>query len=161
MNGSVAARLLAGLAPRFGRRSVKRTPMSSTVIPRVAIATSVAVLLVAIAACAGGSSTPTAPTGASISVPDPSNATALTYTANVAPILQSDCTTCHNASTRSGGYDLSTYAGVMRAVTPGSAGSLLVRVTQPGGLMYSMLRTTAPEKSATIKRWVVDFNAVQ
>lgn len=127
----------------------------------VAIVTTVAGLLALVAACAGGASSPTGPTSASISVPDPSNATSLTYTANVAPILQSDCTTCHNSSTRSGGYDLSSYAAVMRAVTAGSAQSPLVRATQPGGPMYSMLRATPAEKSATIKRWVVDFNAVQ
>lgn len=118
-------------------------------------------LLAAAGGCGGGGMSPTGPTSASISVPDPSTATSLTYTANIAPILQSDCTPCHGPSTRSGGYDLSTYAGVMRAVTAGNANSVLVRATQPGGLMYSMLRTTASEKSATIRRWVVDFNAVQ
>jgi hypothetical protein len=141
-------------------RSAGARAPSARQIRTVAILASVAGLLVT-AACAGGTSSPTGPTGASISVPDPTNATSLTYTANVAPILQSDCTVCHNSSTRSGGYDLTSYSAVMRAVTPGSAQSPLVRVTQPGGLMYSMLRTTAAEKSATIKRWVVDFNAVQ
>jgi hypothetical protein len=112
-------------------------------------------------ACGGGGNTLTGPTSVSISVPDPSSATSLTYSADIAPILASDCTACHNSSNRSGGYDLSSYAGVMRAVTPGSANSVLVRATQPGGLMYSMLRSTAAEKSATIRRWVVDFNAAQ
>jgi hypothetical protein len=109
----------------------------------------------------GSAANPSAPSSASISVPDPSGATSLTYSANVQPILASDCTPCHNSSTRNGGYDLSSYSGVMRAVTPGSPNSALVRATQPGGLMYSQLRTTAPEKSATIRRWVVDFRAVE
>jgi len=128
---------------------------------RAAAAVGVIAMLVLASACGAGASTPTGPSSTSISVPDPSNATSITYTANIAPILQSDCTTCHSASARTGGYDFTTYAAVMHAVTPGSAQSPLVRATQPGGLMYSMLRTTAAEKSATIRRWVVDFNAVQ
>jgi len=114
-----------------------------------------------LATACGGASSPAAPSSSSISVSDPSTATSLTYTQNVQPILASDCVTCHNTSNRNGGFDLSSYTGVLRALTPGSANSLLVRVTQPGGLMYSNLRTTATEKSATIRRWVVDFNAAQ
>lgn len=123
--------------------------------------TGVFALALAAACGGGGGSSPTGPTGASISVPDPSTATSITYAANVQPILASDCTPCHNASVKNGGYDLSSYAGVMRAVTAGSANSVLVRATQPGGVMYSALRTSATEKSATIRRWVVDFNAAQ
>lgn len=77
------------------------------------------------------------------------------------PILAADCTVCHNASRRDGGYDFTTYAGVMRAVAAGSAASPLVRQTQPGGAMYSNFRGSAPAKSETIRRWVVDFKAVQ
>lgn len=115
-----------------------------------------------LAACGGGGSNSlTGPTTASISVPDPSTATSITYSTNIAPILQSDCTACHNSGTRSGGYDFTSYAGVLRAVTPGSSRSPLVVATQSGGVMYSMLRTSSAEKSATIRRWVVDFNAAQ
>jgi hypothetical protein len=46
-------------------------------------------------------------------------------------------------------------------VTPGSASSVLVQVTQPGGLMFGNFRATPAEKAATIRRWVVDFNAAQ
>lgn len=119
------------------------------------------VLGVTLVACGGGGNRLTGPSSTSISVPDPSNATSITYTADIQPILQSDCTACHNSSSRSGGYDFTSYSGVMQAVIPGNASSPLVVATQPGGLMYSMLRTSAPEKSATIRRWVVDFNAVQ
>lgn len=121
------------------------------------------VLLAAMAAACGGGggNNLTGPTSASISVPDPSGATSLTYTANIAPIVQSDCLVCHSSSVRSGGYDLSSYSGVMRAVSPGNPASIIVQVTQPGGLMYSMLRSSASEKSATIRRWVVDFHAAQ
>lgn len=130
---------------------------------RSVVSLSVLALSLLAVSCGGGSASPTAPGngGTSISVPDPSTATSLTYSANVQPILASDCVTCHNPSTRSGGYDLSSYAGVMRAVTPGSARSPLVIVTQPGGLMYQRFGATPTAKADTIRRWVVDFNAAQ
>jgi hypothetical protein len=122
-------------------------------------------LLFALLAASCGGSSPTAPSGGggttSISVPDPAGATSLTYSANVQPILASDCASCHNPSNRSGGYDLSSYAGVMRAVTPGSARSPLVAVTQPNGIMYQRFGATPTAKAETIRRWVVDFNAAQ
>ena len=116
-----------------------------------------------LAACGGGQIIPTGPTTAtsSASIPDPSTATSLTYTSNIAPILQGDCVMCHNSSLRSAGYDLSSYSAVMRAVTPGNANSVLVRATQPGGVMYSMMGASASNGAATIRRWVVDFNAAQ
>lgn len=110
--------------------------------------------------CGGGGSSPTAPSS-SISVSDPSAATALTYSANIAPILASDCTSCHNSSNRNGGVNLTTYAGVLQTLTPGNANSLLIQVTRPGGLMYSNFRSTPAEKAATIQKWIVDFAATQ
>jgi hypothetical protein len=110
--------------------------------------------------CGSGISSPTAPES-SITVPDPSTATSLTYGANIAPILASDCTYCHSSSNRNGGYDLSSYSGVVRALTPGNANSLLIQVTRPGGLMYPNFRSSPAEKAATIRRWIVDFNAAQ
>lgn len=111
--------------------------------------------------CGGaGGSSPTAPSS-SITVSDPSGATSLTYSANIAPILASDCTFCHNSSNHNGGVDLSNYAGVLRTLTPGNANSLLIQVTRPGGLMYSNFRSSPAEKAATIQKWIVDFAATQ
>jgi len=110
--------------------------------------------------CGGSGSSPTAPSS-SISVSDPSAATSLTYSGNIAPILASDCTACHNSSNRNGGVNLSTYAGVLQTLTPGNANSLLIQVTRPGGLMYSNFRSTPAEKAETIRRWIVDFGATQ
>ncbi len=47
----------------------------------------------------------------------PCDSTAITYTSAVAPIMQRSCAIagCHDAQTRSGGYDLSSYRGVKRA----------------------------------------------
>ena len=133
-------------------------------MPRPVFLGLAAAVLSGIAACGGGQIIPTGPTqtnSTGASIPDPTTATSLTYTSNIAPLLQSDCVMCHNSSTRGGGYDLSSYAAVMRAVTPGNANSVLVRATQPGGLMYSMMGSSAPNGAATIRRWVVDFNAAQ
>jgi hypothetical protein len=117
--------------------------------------------LVAVAAACGGS--PTAPDATPTPGPtqDPATATSLTFTADVQPILNNDCVPCHGGSRTENGYNFTTYAGVLRAVTAGSASSLLVRVTQPGGIMYQEFRGSAAAKAETIRRWAVDFKAVQ
>ena len=120
-----------------------------------------AVFLLSLVAACGGS--PTTPDTTEISGPvqDPANATSLTFTADVQPILSNDCVPCHGGARAQNGYDFTSYTGVMRAVTAGSASSLLVRVTQPGGLMYQEFRGSAAAKAETIRRWVVDFKAAQ
>ena len=110
--------------------------------------------------CGGSATSPTAPSN-SVTVSDPSTATSLTYSGNIAPILASDCTYCHNSSNRNGGVDLTSYSGVLRTLTPGNASSLLIQVTRPGGLMYANFRSTPAEKAETIRKWIVDFNAIQ
>jgi hypothetical protein len=111
-----------------------------------------------ISACGGGSS-PTAPdtTGP---VQDPATATSLTFAQDVQPILNNDCVSCHGSSRQEAGFDFRTYSGVMRAVAPISNAAILVRATQPGGIMYQEFRGSAAAKAETIRRWVVDFKAV-
>jgi hypothetical protein len=111
------------------------------------------------AAC-GGTSSPTAPDSPG-PAQDPATAASLTFSADVQPILNNDCISCHGGSRQEKGYDLRTYSGVMRAVTAGSASSILVRVTQPGGQMYPEFRGSSAAKAETIRRWVVDFKATQ
>lgn len=137
-----------GTAPRFKRRWI--VILGIVLLPAA----------LELWGCGGGAGSPTAPSS-SITVSDPSSAASLTYGANIAPILASDCTSCHNSSNRSGGYDLTSYTGVLRTLTAGNANSLLIQVTRPGGLMYSNFRSTPEEKAATIRRWIVEFNAVQ
>ena len=109
-------------------------------------------------ACGGGP--PTAP-DTSAPMQDPATATSLTFGADVQPIINNDCVSCHGGSRQEKGYDFRTYSGVMRAVVAGSASSILVRQTQPGGAMYQEFRGSAAAKSETIRRWVVDFKAAQ
>ena len=119
------------------------------------------VLFAAVGASCGGS--PTAADSVTTPGPtqDPAAATSLTFSADVQPLLNNDCVPCHGGSSTNGGVNLTSYTNVMRTVTPGSSRSVLVTVSQPGGLMYSEWRGSASAKAETIRRWVVDFNAAQ
>ena len=85
----------------------------------------------------------------------------LAYTQDMAPIFASDCTPCHSGSRPSGNYSMTTYANVMRDVTPGSAASRLVVWTQPSGSMYRYFSVDRAGRSDMVKRWVVDNKAAQ
>jgi hypothetical protein len=105
---------------------------------------------------------PTAPTASSTSSSGTtSGSTTLTYVKDVQPILASDCVRCHGPSRRDAGVDLSTYANVMQTVVAGNANSLLVLVTQPGGLMYGQFSGSQSTKATTIRDWVVSSHAAQ
>lgn len=97
---------------------------------------------------------PTTPTA-------PPSTQALSYNQDLKPIFDSDCTVCHSGSRPSAGYSTSTYSGVMRDVTPGSANSRLVIWTQPGGTMYRFWTGNASQKAAMVRQWVVGDNAQQ
>jgi hypothetical protein len=75
--------------------------------------------------------------------------------------MSADCTSCHGPTRRDAGYDLSTYAGVMKAVSSTTANAKLVRVTQAGGLMYGQFKSNAATKAKTIYDWVVTYKAAQ
>lgn len=117
-----------------------------------------------IAAC-GGSSSPVSPSSTSSSTSTTTTVgtgvTTYTYTTDIRPILTSDCTRCHNSSQHEAGYDFTTYAGVMRAVAPGNANSLLIRVTSSRGIMYPELTGNRAQKAQTIYDWVVTSAAAQ
>lgn len=139
-------------------------------MPKLMVALCPAALLVAALGCAtSGADLPTAPTSTSAttgsssgsSTTPPAPVTGLTYVKDVQPILNSDCIVCHRGGAASAGVDLSSYTGVMRVVTPGSANSILVLVTQPGGLMSSLFRGNPGQKSSTIYQWVVNNNAAE
>ncbi len=99
------------------------------------------------------SSVASAPTPLASATPAPAQPPTVAYTQDIQPILQADCVRCHS--------QLSTYAGTMGVVVPGSASSPLVQVTQPGGLMYSHLSGDRAAKSDLIRRWVVENGAAQ
>jgi hypothetical protein len=93
--------------------------------------------------------------------PTPTPSAALAYVQDMQPIFASDCVVCHSGSRPSAGYSMSTYAAVMRDVTPGNPNSRLVIWTQSNGSMYRYFSGNRSSKADMVKRWVVDSNAAQ
>jgi hypothetical protein len=129
---------------------------------------SVLAALLFLVSCSGSPASPSAVTtsppaasGGSSGTGTTTSTTPLSYVQDIAPILNSDCTRCHSGSRPDGGVLLTSYPNVLRYVQPGSASSLLVRVTQPGGLMYSNLTGDRATKAARIRAWVVDNSAIE
>jgi len=114
----------------------------------------------ALSAIACGSSSPTSPSDIGITLTG-TGVTTYTYTADVAPILTRDCVSCHSGSRADAGLNFTSYAGVLRAVTPGSDQSPLVRVIQPAGPMYANLSGDRNQKVQDIYDWVVNSHAAQ
>lgn len=136
-----------------------RTPFgphaSRARLPALAVTCGLAATLV-LSGCGQGS-----PSGPSVT-PTATGTGATTYTyATVQPILATDCVACHGPTQRQAGVDLSSFAGVSRVVTPGSDQSVLVLVTQPGGLMYGQLSGDRTTKAGVIYDWVVNSKAAQ
>ncbi|MGE3274394.1 MAG: hypothetical protein AB7O67_04740 [Vicinamibacterales bacterium] len=123
-------------------------------------------LALAAGACSGGTPTsPTETTTTTTTTPTTSGGSSGTasvaYTPDVKPVFDADCIRCHNARTRDGGVDLSSYATVLHTLSPGNANSILVRVTRSGGAMYGEFSGNRTAKSELIRSWVVDNGAAQ
>jgi hypothetical protein len=114
-------------------------------------------VILALAAACGGSGSPTGPSASVTGT----GVTTYTYTTDIRPIMSADCTSCHNASQRDGGYDFSTYAGVLRAASAGQAASPIVVQTRPGQVMYAHLSGDRTHKAEVIYDWVVNSNVAQ
>ena len=95
--------------------------------------------------------TPAAAAPTPTSAPPPTVA----YTQDIAPIMASDCTVCHNDRSPAGRYSTAGYTQVMKAVRAGSASSSLVIVTRPGGHMYGFLSGDRVAKASLISQWVL------
>lgn len=128
---------------------------------RLAIVLGVASLAAGIG-CAGSSSvtSPTVTSGTSPTVVG-TGSTTVTYTKDMQPILAADCVSCHGPSVQQNSVNLSTYAGVLKVVSVGNTNSLLIQVTQPGGLMYSMLSGNRTQKAQTIYDWIMTSHVAQ
>lgn len=88
-----------------------------------------------------------------VPAPTPAPPVGVAYNQDIKPIVDADCTRCHSA--------MATYSGLLAFLTPGSASSRLVTVTQSGGSMRQYLSGDAAGKADQIRRWVVDFNAAE
>lgn len=114
------------------------------------------------AATTPASTTTTTPTTTSTTpTPVPTAATAqkIAYSPDLQPVFNSDCTSCHGGSRPAGSYSMSTYSGVMRAVTVGSASSALLIVTRSNGSMYRFFSGDRAAKAAMVNQWVVTDGA--
>jgi hypothetical protein len=108
--------------------------------------------------------TPTVTPGTGGPTPTPTaspSGTSLAYTPDLQPVFASDCLVCHSDRNPLGRYSMSTYSAVMRAVSPGSASSTLVRVTQSNGSMYRYWSGNRTTKAALTRDWVVTSRAAQ
>jgi len=119
----------------------------------------------------------TGPSGAAIPTPTPGPAASpgaatptptaspagptIAYIPDMQPIFASDCLVCHSDKNAQGRYSMSSYASVMRAVTPGNASSTLVRVTQSNGSMYRYWSGDRQTKASRTRDWVVTNRAAQ
>jgi hypothetical protein len=104
--------------------------------------------------------TPT-PTTPAPTTPVPSTPVTVAYVQDLATIFQNDCVRCHSGSRPSANYSMSTYAQVMRAVSPGNPRSALVVTTQRNASMYRYWSGDAAGKAALVRSWVVDNGAAQ
>jgi len=111
---------------------------------------------------ASDTSNPVSPTG-STSAPAPTVPVGqpLAYVQDMQAVFASDCVPCHAGSRPAGNYSMSSYANVMRDVTPGSAGSRLIVWTQPNGSMYRYFSLDRAGRADMVKRWIVDYKAAQ
>ena len=91
----------------------------------------------------------------------PGSASTVGYTDDIKPILDADCTRCHNTLNHNANVDLSSYAAVLRTLRPGDANSVLIQATRTGGSMSGEWRGSAAAKAELVRRWIVDFNASQ
>lgn len=136
------------LMPPLAIGCVKANPPTDTGDPVVSTPTS---------PTAPTSNGPTNPTSPATSEPTP-----LAYNPDMKALFQSDCVLCHGSGRVDGNYRMTTYTQVMAAVRAGSASSLLVSVTQPGGSMYRYwtgTNTTRSGKAAQVRSWIVTYNA--
>lgn len=118
-------------------------------------------LAAAAAACGDGPATATSPSfviGGGVAS-NPGGADTIGYTQDIKILLDGSCIRCHNSRSREGGVDLSSYATVLRTVTPGSANSQLIRESRSGGPMFRYWNGSAAAQAELVRRWVVEFQA--
>lgn len=116
--------------------------------------------LVVTIACGGSPTSPSSLDSVAVTVTG-TGVTTYTYTKDIAPILATDCVSCHNAGNSQSGVNLSTFAGVSAVVTAGSQNSLLVKATQPNGPMFINLSGNRTAKTQIIFDWVVNSKGAQ
>lgn len=88
----------------------------------------------------------------------PSQGTSLSFAGDIRPILQQNCASCHSGNEAPGGYDLTSFSGLLGPgsdgvsnAIPGNAQSLLVAITQSGDHAGF-----AGNQAGVLRKWVVE-----
>jgi hypothetical protein len=85
----------------------------------------------------------------------------LAYVQDIKPILDADCSSCHSAREREGGYSVASYADVLDGQRTGDAQSSLVVTSAPGGSMYRYFGRDPTARAALVFRWMVVYDAAE
>lgn len=115
------------------------------------------ILILALAACSGQQTTSSSSSSGSQSG---TGSTDVSYTNDVAPILDSRCASCHGGQRTESGFNLTNYASLMKggrrgaAIVPdNSSGSLLVKLISSGQMPQRGPAVT-PAQLQTISNWI-------
>lgn len=86
---------------------------------------------------------------------EPAAANEASY-AKVQEILTANCMPCHSAGNRRGGFDLTNYEGVKKAVTPGNgaASTLVIITSKKGPGQMPPNKSLSADQIATFTKWI-------
>lgn len=87
---------------------------------------------------------------------DPKPVGDVTYTGNIAPLLNASCLKCHNADVSSGGFSFASYESTMNAVEVGKPGDSLLCYELEHQLMPPRGPFLSEENVKLICDWISD-----
>lgn len=101
-----------------------------------------------------------APGGSPTPVPTPVGVT-IAYNPDTKALFTQDCVRCHSGSRPDAGYNMSTYAGVMRQASAGSSSGKLISTTRSNGSMYRYWSGDRAARADTVLKWIVNNRAAE
>jgi mono/diheme cytochrome c family protein len=92
---------------------------------------------------------------------EPKPPSRVTYEADIQPIFEQNCVSCHGETNPAANYSMTTYEGVLGSgsdgtpnAIPGDSQSLLLQKSLPGGSMNAFY--ASPDEVELVERWVVE-----
>lgn len=92
--------------------------------------------------------------------PTPAGPT-IAYNPDMVALFSRDCTRCHSGNRPDAGYNMTTYAGVMRQATAGSSSGKLISTTRSNGSMYRYWSGDRAARADTLLKWIVNNRAAE